>query len=61
MDRKKFITAALSMAVIYFGISYLFSYFFKRDFEWGTRILVALAFGFIVTWIQIKAKRKKRR
>ena len=62
IDFKKLVISTVVMAVIYLGVSYLFTKFFGQEFQWTPRILMAVGFGFLITLLQIfLTKSKKRR
>jgi uncharacterized membrane-anchored protein len=61
MNAKKFLISTLVMALIYLGVSYLFSLMFQQEFNWTIRLISAVFFGVVITAIQIYLAKKKRR
>jgi Zn-dependent protease with chaperone function len=61
MQLKKYLIAIIVVALVYLGISYAFSRFFDREFDLITRLIVAFAFGIVVTLFQIFISKRKRR
>tara|TARA_B100001059_G_C17786229_1_gene557271 strand:+ start:1498 stop:1680 length:183 start_codon:yes stop_codon:yes gene_type:complete len=58
---KKYLISIVVMAVIYLGISYLFSAFFGRDFNWSQRLISGMFFGILITVFQVFITKKKKR
>lgn len=61
MQLRKYLIAIIVVALVYLGISYALSKFFDREFDFTTRLIVAFAFGIIVTLFQVFISKKKRR
>lgn len=61
MNYKKYAIAILVITLFYLGVSYLLSIFFGRDFNFGTRLVIGLGFGILITLAQVFISKKKRR